>query len=182
MGKKSSKRKHNSTQEKEPQKTYQPKKNNNLFAIILGVVVGLIIFSFSGGSSSVETKDWVETTGTVEAAYELTDTEVETGAGYYADINYDTKAGETRTERSLRLKTDLSDMVGDTVAIKYDLDGSGVLVVGNVKGSTPFSNLDVIDIVFIVGTISVISGISIVIRRFLPSQEEYAAKHPKKSK
>jgi hypothetical protein len=159
------------------QEQKRAKKASNLSGIVLGVIIALVIFSLSGGSSN--TRNWTEATGTIVDAYELTEADGDDDAGFYADIDFVTTADLERTERSKALKTDLSDEIGSTVDIKYNPDGTGVLVVGNVKSSGNFSDLEFTDILFIVGAIAVISGIGVLIKRFMPTQEQYNAKHPK---
>jgi hypothetical protein len=153
-------------------------KFNKIFGVVVGVAAALVVFSFSGTSRSA-TSGWIESTGTVVEAYAISELENEEEAGIYADIKFTDEAGKIRTERSNPLKTALSDSVGETVEIKYNPTGVGVLVKGNEKKF----NLDFGQVIFIVAVIVVIIIISAVIKNNLPSPEDYAKRrNPQKSR
>lgn len=149
------------------------KKAGNLSGIVIGVIMALVIFSFSGVSQN--TRVWTEGVGTVIRTYTILEEKNEGEAAAYADIQFVDSAGETRTERSNALQTDMTEFEGKTVEIKYNSKGTGVLVIGNEKKTS----LEWTHIAFIVAAIFIIVKISDVIKKSLPTPEEYAKRRNK---
>lgn len=140
----------------------------------MGVIVALVVFSFSGTGRNSPSK-WVEGVGTVVKAYTISEAENKEEAGIYVDIQFVDSTGETRTERSTELKTEMSSYVGKNVEIKYNPKGTGVLVTGNEKNT----GLKWTQVVFIIVAIFVIFAIGELIKRNLPTPEEYAQRRKK---
>lgn len=147
----------------------QEKKNTNgIGGIIIGVAVALIVFSFSGFGES-KTSNWVESVGTIVSSYTITEEENKDEAGIYADVEFvDNNTGATRTERSMKLESELTDYVGKSMEIKYNPTGEGVSVVGFTASTASMTNLlisfAIIIVVFAVGE---------AFKKMLPTQEEY---------
>lgn len=175
MSKKKKKKPVSPRTEAQAAQSQQQNKMNGAGGILVGVVVALIVFSFSGMSAS-NTKNWTEGVGTVISTYTITEEENEEEAGIYADIEFVDNTGATRTERSVTLKSELTEYVGKVMEIKYNPSGEGVTVVG-MEATTKMTAFQMIMITVI---IFVIFGVGELIKKALPTPEEYKQRHPRK--
>ena len=146
----------------------QNNKGGSFGGILLGVIVALVIFRFSGASSGGST-GWTEGVGTIVSSYTITEEENKDEAGIYADVEFVDETGATRTERSNALKSELTDYVGKSMEIKYNPKGEGVTVQGFEAGSS----LSAFQIILIGVIILVIFGVGEAIKKAMPTQEEY---------
>ena len=137
------------------------------FAVIVGIVIAIMLFTYSGGGASL--RRWVSTEGVVADAYttEATESKAET---YHAVIRYTDGEGETHEAAALLLETPLDDQIGQTVEIEYKASGS-VRVVGNCSeqdDTTTTRNL-IIGIVAVIG----VYFLSEIVKYFIPPEMVY---------
>lgn len=155
--------------------TRQSKRTNGVGGILIGIVAALVIFGFSGTSAG-NTNKWTKSVGTIIGAYTITAAEDAENAGIYADVEFVDDSGAVRTERSGALKSELTSYVGKRMEIKYDPNGTGVVILGFEASQ----GISILQIAFTAAAILVIFGVGELIKKVLPTPEEYQKRHPRK--